>query len=84
MSDKKIIFKSLLITRRQAEFTKDYMEDLDRTKYVENLSKAETEEEKKNITAEFEAQVNALIFVLIFYINFFLVPGDEAEAAVPG
>ena len=35
------------------------MEDLDRTKYVESLSKAENEEEKKNITAEFEAQVEA-------------------------
>ena len=48
------------------------MEDLDRTKYVENLSKAETEEEKKNITAEFAAQVTALIFVLnIFNLNYF-------------
>ena len=63
---------SFLITRCQAEFTKDYMEDLDRTKYVENLSKAETQEEKKNITAEFEAQVTALIFVLnIFNLNYF-------------
>ena len=62
------------------------MEDLDRTKYVENLSKAETEEEKKNITAEFEAQVIALTFFIpnVFYLNYFLVPGDEAEAAVPG
>ena len=45
------------VSRCQAEFIKDYMEDLDRTKYVESLAKAENEEEKKNITAEFNAQV---------------------------
>ena len=32
------------------------MDDLDRKQYVENLNKAESEEEKKRITAEFEAQ----------------------------
>ena len=32
------------------------MEDLDRKQYVENLNKAESDEEKKRITAEFEAQ----------------------------
>lgn len=42
--------------RCQDEFTKDYMEDLDRKQYIENLNKAETDEEKKRITAEFEAQ----------------------------
>ena len=46
----------LLFCRCQEEFLKDYMDDLDRKQYVENLDKAETEEEKKNITMEFEAQ----------------------------
>ena len=32
------------------------MDDLDRNQYVENLNKAESEDEKKRITAEFEAQ----------------------------
>ena len=65
--------------------SKDYMEDLDRTKYVESLSKAENEEEKKNITAEFEAQVRAWYFVTDLLFNFFpLIPGDEAETAVLG
>ena len=58
-----IYFNYRLVFRCQAEFTKDYMEDLDRTKYVESLSKAETEEEKKNITAEFEAQVKITCFI---------------------
>jgi len=49
-------FRSLLLKRCQEEFQKDYMEDLDRQQYVENLDKAESEEEKKNITLEFDAQ----------------------------
>ena len=51
------------------------MEDLDRTKYVEDLSKAETEEEKKNITAQFAAQVIAFICVvtLVFFIHLFFL-----------
>ena len=32
------------------------MDDLDRKQYIENLDKAESEDEKKNITLEFEAQ----------------------------
>ena len=32
------------------------MDDLDKKQYVENLNKAESEEEKKRITAEYEAQ----------------------------
>ena len=40
------------VSRCQAEFIKDYMEDLDRTKYVESLAKAENEEEKKNDSSD--------------------------------
>ena len=47
---------TLLVRRCQEEFLKDYMNDLDRQQYVENLGKAESDEEKKNITLEFEAQ----------------------------
>ena len=47
---------SFFMSRCQEEFQKDYMEDLDRQQYVENLDKAESEEEKKNITLEFDAQ----------------------------
>ena len=36
------------------------MEDLDRAKYVESLAKAENEEEKKNITLEYQAQEQKL------------------------
>ena len=32
------------------------MEDLDKTKFDEDMAKAETEEEKKTVTMEFEAQ----------------------------
>ena len=52
------------------------MEDLDRAQYVENLSKAETEEEKKNITAEFAAQVillpvaGSLVFFVFIFSSF--------------
>jgi len=53
---KSVNFRSLLIKRCQEEFQKDYMEDLDRKEYVANLSKATTEDEKKAITADFEAQ----------------------------
>jgi len=49
-------FRRLLLKRCQEEFQKDYMDDLDRQQYVDNLDKAETEEEKKNITLEFDAQ----------------------------
>ena len=34
--------------RCQEEFQKDYMDDLDRQQYVDNLDKAETEEEKND------------------------------------
>ena len=69
----------MLLKRCQAEFIKDYMEDLDRSQYVENLSKAETEEEKKNITAEFAAQVillpvaGSLVFLRLFLVRLFLL-----------
>ena len=36
--------------RCQGEFVKDYMEDLDKNAYDEKLSKAASEEDKKNIT----------------------------------
>jgi len=50
-----INFRALLLKRCQEEFQKDYMEDLDRNEYTANIAKAETEDEKKAITAEFEA-----------------------------
>jgi len=50
-----INFRALLLKRCQEEFQKDYMEDLDRKEYASNIAKAETEDEKKAITAEFEA-----------------------------
>jgi len=49
-------FRRLLLKRCQEEFQKDYMDDLDRKQYIENLDKAESEEDKKNVTMEFEAQ----------------------------
>ena len=57
---KEVNFRTLLITRCQREFQKDYMADLDRTAYVEKLSKATTEEEKKEINMEFSAQETKL------------------------
>ena len=50
------VFKDHLVRRSQEEFRKDYIPDRVRKQYVENLNKAESEEEKKRITAEFEAQ----------------------------
>ena len=52
----KCLITNILSSSCQDEFTKDYMDDLDRKQYVENLNKAESEEDKKRITAEFEAQ----------------------------
>ena len=40
--------------RCQEEFQKDYMEDLDKNEYEESLAKAETEDDKKNITLEYQ------------------------------
>lgn len=57
---KEVNFRTLLLTRCQREFQKDYMADLDRTAYVEKLSKATTEDEKKEINAEFSAQETKL------------------------
>ena len=57
---KEVNFRILLISRCQKEFQKDYMADLDRTAYVEKLSKATTEEEKKEINMEFSAQETKL------------------------
>ena len=42
--------------RCQTEFQKDYMEDLDKKKFDDMLEAAATEEEKKNISLEYEAQ----------------------------
>lgn len=53
---KEIKFRTLLITRCQKEFMRDYMADLDRDAYAANLAKATTEDEKKAITADFNFQ----------------------------
>jgi len=61
LSEKQIVdegavvnFRKLLIGRCQVEFEKDYMEGLDKSKFKEELLKAETEEKKKEIQADFE------------------------------
>merc|ERR1719270_836146 len=48
-------FRKLLIMRCQQEFEKDYMEGLDREKYVNDINKATNEDDKKRIKMEFEA-----------------------------
>lgn len=57
---KEINFRTLLITRCQKEFQRDYTEDLDREAYRANLAKATTDDERKLVTAEFEAQETKL------------------------
>jgi len=47
-------FRKLLISRCQKEFEKDYMESLDRDKYVQDTAQAESEDVKKKIRIEFE------------------------------
>ena len=48
-------FRKLLIMRCQQEFEKDYMEGLDREKYVNDINEATNEDDKKRIKMEFEA-----------------------------
>ena len=43
-----------LYPRCQKEFEKDYMESLDREKYIQDMNQAETEREKKKIKVLFE------------------------------
>jgi len=52
--DEYVNFRKLLISRCQKEFEKDYMESLDRDKYVQDMAKADSEDDKKKIKAEFE------------------------------
>lgn len=47
-------FRTMLIKKCQAEFLSDYMSEDQRKKYVEDLNKAENEEEEKRIKQEFE------------------------------
>merc|ERR1712142_1156754 len=47
-------FRKLLISRCQKEFEKDYMENLDREKYVQDMAAATTEDDKKRVKIEFE------------------------------
>merc|ERR1719232_2259067 len=47
-------FRKLLISRCQKEFEKDYMENLDRDKYVQDMAAATTEDDKKRVKIEFE------------------------------
>ena len=54
----KIIFFFICdFCRCQEEFQKDYMEDLDKNEYEESLAKAETEDDKKNITLEYQVNI---------------------------
>ena len=48
-------FRKLLIMRCQQEFEKDYMEGLDKEKYVKDINEASNENDKKRIKMEFEA-----------------------------
>lgn len=48
-------FRKLLISRCQKEFEKDYMENLDREKYVQDMAAADTEDAKKRLKIEFES-----------------------------
>ena len=50
--------------RCQEEFQKDYMEDLDKNEYEESLAKAETEDDKKNITLEYQVNTAFLLVQL--------------------
>ena len=43
------------ILRCQKEFEKDYMENLDREKYVQDMAAADTEDAKKRLKIEFES-----------------------------
>ena len=47
-------FRTLLISRCQMEFQRDYMEGLDKAKYVADKAAADTEEKKKEIQIKFE------------------------------
>jgi len=49
-------FRKLLISRCQKEFEKDYLENLDREKYVQDMAAASSEQEKKKIKAVFEQE----------------------------
>eukprot|EP00088_Acartia_fossae_P040683 TRINITY_DN423_c0_g1_i4.p1 TRINITY_DN423_c0_g1~~TRINITY_DN423_c0_g1_i4.p1 ORF type:complete len:1453 (-),score=413.83 TRINITY_DN423_c0_g1_i4:690-5048(-) len=53
-TDEVVDFLALLLRRCQAEFQKDYLSEEERNKYKEDLSKAESEDEKKRVKAEFE------------------------------
>ena len=41
--------------RCQKEFEKDYLENLDREKYVQDMAAADTEKAKKKLKIEFES-----------------------------
>lgn len=47
-------FRKLLISRCQKEFEKDYMDSIDRDKYVQDMNAADNEEAKKKVKMEFE------------------------------
>ena len=47
-------FRKLLISRCQKEFDRDYMEGLDRDKYLAEMAAAQTDDERKQVEAEFE------------------------------
>merc|ERR1719336_3020798 len=53
--DENVNFRKLLISRCQKEFEKDYMDGLDREKYVADMNEATNEDDKKRIKMEFEA-----------------------------
>ena len=49
-----VTFKRLLIMKCQEEFEKDYMDGLDGEKYINDINKATTDDEKKIIKMEFD------------------------------
>jgi len=49
-------FRKLLISRCQKEFEKDYTENLDRERYVQDMAAAVNVDDKKRIMMEFEAK----------------------------
>lgn len=51
---KPINFRSLLVSRCQKEFERDYLEGLDKEKYDKDIAEAPTEERKKELILEFE------------------------------
>jgi translation initiation factor 4G len=53
-SEEVVDFRSLLLEQCRNEFQKDYLSESARTKYTEDMKKAETEEEKRKIKAEFQ------------------------------